>query len=505
MDSTEYALTLLLAVVAAYVSYKLRRNDSIGMDEGYLWYGVLRISQGRIPIVDFRAYEPGRYYWCAAWMRLLGNSPAALRGSVHLYFLLGLFATITGFYLAGISWFASVIATLLLVSWAFPAHKLFELANLMFAFLSGIILILHPGISTWFLSGAIIGVIGFFGLNYGLYATATIVSLMALSLLKSPGLDVVPLTVAAACGIFAGSLPLILMMVVVRGFARATIDRRVLAILSRGSTNLSLPIPWPWRPIPPGWARYGNLATYSGRFFFLALPFLGWGVFAWLAFAPWNNVAGHAAIAVAGMLAAFSFHHAISRADLPHLCQVMSPFILGIIAIGDAYPPFLAPMALILAITALLLPLRQWGIYQRRRSPASQTQTLISGQMLWVPAGQARTIELMRSLQSEYLSDGHALLALPTLVTLYPILGLESPVYDTFCIYPANQTEQNRMIEEIRKNRVRLALINNGRQDGREDLRFSSTHPRVWAFLETQFIRLSPASLPRDYHVFLLP
>jgi hypothetical protein len=81
---------LALGTVAALFALQGRIDFSID-EEGFLWYGAVATAHGAVPLRDFYSYDPGRYYWAAAWSPLLGDGILGLRISTAAFASLGLF------------------------------------------------------------------------------------------------------------------------------------------------------------------------------------------------------------------------------------------------------------------------------------------------------------------------------------------------------------------------------------------------------------------------------
>jgi hypothetical protein len=76
-----YGLVIVLFSLALAVARFLVQGD-IGLDlgdEGQLWYVTTRTALGDVPLRDIRSYDPGRYYWGAAWRGSSCSDPASSR------------------------------------------------------------------------------------------------------------------------------------------------------------------------------------------------------------------------------------------------------------------------------------------------------------------------------------------------------------------------------------------------------------------------------------------
>ena len=143
-------------------------------DEGFLWYGVLRVLDGAVPLRDFQSYDPGRYYWCAAWTPLFGDGIAGLRRGLVMFQACGLFCgLLVARRVLRPAWLVAPLGAALLL-WSFPRYKAFEPALALMAVLVATRLVEAPTRGRHFAAGMFVGLAACFGRNHGIYGVAAL-------------------------------------------------------------------------------------------------------------------------------------------------------------------------------------------------------------------------------------------------------------------------------------------------------------------------------------------
>src|SRR5260221_4994461 len=101
-------------------------------DEAFLWYGSAAVSHGKVPIRDFYAYDPGRYYFTAFIMQLVGNDgimasriAEVLIQGIGLFLALFLLIRMMKFH-KKINYINVFFITLTLLFWMIPLYKSFD-------------------------------------------------------------------------------------------------------------------------------------------------------------------------------------------------------------------------------------------------------------------------------------------------------------------------------------------------------------------------------------------
>lgn len=479
-------------------------------DEGYLWHGVIRVLEGAVPIRDFRAYDPGRYYWCAMWMRFMGRDLVSLRITMLATQILALAMGVSAVHVSTGQWMPTLLASLALVAWMLPRYKQVDIFFPMTAALVAVQLVNNPCASWQVLAGVFAGFCLLFGLNHAIYAGGGLTLLIGIMAFHHHGPAFGESMIWYALGGCIGILPAIAMLIGIPGLRQAYWRQKILKVLRRRTTNLPLPVPWLWRPAPRNLENLDQGTRQTVRAGFTVMPFF-YGLALLPAVLTFHPVTPRewAGIAVS-CVGVFYMHHAMSRADITHLAQASPPLIIGLITCLSSYEygwMMVAP----LVVVSLLLIYRPHDPSHRPFVNASGSgfefdKVEIEGNALFLPRDMARYVVRLYDLVETYSKRGDLVLFVPNLVTLYPLFARKSANYDIYCVHPASDEEQSSMIGQLIAAGPHLALVANRAIDTRDELRFSNTHPDVWQYLHREFTVLDIAgNLPDDHHVFIRP
>ena len=493
--STLLSLTLLaFSIVVTGSLFIWQGSKGFNLwDEGFLWYGAQRVVAGEVPIRDFMAYDPGRYYWSAALMALLKNDGIlSLRAAVAVFQALGLFA--------GLSLIARsitirsrdnllylLISALTLVAWMFPRHKLFDIS--LSIFLLGLLtaLVRNPSARRYFLVGFGIGLVAVFGRNHGLYGMVSSFGVMVwLAIRRNGNPDFIRGFFLCSAGATVGFAPVLLAALFVPGFA-AAFGESVRFPFEQKATNLPVPVPWPWTVdvdlLPMGDAVRGVLV---GVFFIGILVFASMAV-VWVMLQKFKGKPVPPALVAAAFMALPYAHFAYSRADVGHLAQSIFPLLVGsLVLLSNQEALIKWPLALGLCAASLWV-MHQFHPGWQCRSGSHCVGVQISGSRLEVDPKTANDIVLLRRLAERHAANGRNFIAAPFWPGAYPLLNRKSPMWEIYALFPRPEAFERKEIARIQAAKPGFALILDVPLDRRDELRFRNTHPLTHQYILDHF------------------
>ncbi|MCX5871523.1 MAG: hypothetical protein NTY00_13055 [Deltaproteobacteria bacterium] len=487
---------LALATCVVFTSFMWQGNKGFSLwDEGFLWYGAQRVMLGEVPIRDFMAYDPGRYWWSAAFMSLCSNNGImTLRGAVAIFQAAGLFV---GLLLIARSVKKQnfpylLLSAIILVVWMFPRHKLFDIS--LSIFLIGLLafLVQNPTRRRYFFAGLCVGLVAIFGRNHGMYGVAGSIGVMSwLNIKRVEGPGLIEGFSLWSAGVIAGFMPIFFMALLVPGFAVAFWES-IRFLFEVKTTNLPLPIPWPWRvnfaSVPLDEAIRGVLV---GLLFIDTVVF-GVLTILWVVWQKFQNKQVLPALVATSFLALPYAHYAYSRADIAHLAQGIFPLLVGCLVLLAMQPAKIKwPLALMLCTASLWVSHifhPGWQCHINKRC----VNVEISGSNLQVDPGTSRDIGLLRKLAEQYAPDGQSFVAWPG---AYALLERKSPIWEIYVLFPRSQAFEKAEIERIKTARPGFVLVDLP-LDGHDELRFQNTHPLIHQYILDNFEPLPISSNP---------
>jgi len=498
-DWAQHAMAAGFAALLSVAAYLLQGHIGLGLsDEGFLWYGVQRVLAGEVPIRDFGAYDPGRYYFAAALLGIAGESGIiALRVVSYIVQAIGIYAAMI--LVAGSSRWSSrtaraglmLVTGTVLACWMFELYKQYDKLTAILLVTTLAYLLERPTRQRYFVFGVVVGLAAVIGRNHGVYgALGGVLAMAYLAIERVDGRlcfrpSAGPLYWAG--GLLAGFSPMLLMAALAPGFLPAFLANLKL-MLEMGATNLALPVPWPWL-FPLTELPFNDaLGLFAEGATFVALPAFCAGGLGYLIYSGATGRRAVPALAAAILIAPGYAHYAFSRADLYHLATGALPMLLAmLVLLGQLRQRVVAAAsaALLLAATVRLT----YGYHPVEKECGDRANGAIK-RPACVKLTVGKDTLLLRPLSARFIQDlgrmvaripaDREILVLPWLSGAYPIFGKRSPTWDIYAMFPRSEAFQKEEIERIRRARPGMIFIANGAVDGRADLTFSSTNPLIF-------------------------
>ncbi len=508
---------VFIAFVLTTISFLHADRGFDPADEGFLWYGAIHAQAGQVPIRDFLAYAPGRYYWCAALFSLFGNGLMALRLSATLFQFLGFSAALLALRRVLKSPWALSGAGVLVLFWMIVPYRYFDSSVQLFAVLVATRLLEKPSKKRYFEAGLLTGLAAFFGLNHGLYLFTLFSGLIIFQYWKGCLEALLKNGLAYLFGFFCGSLPIMGMCIFLPGFFESYIRLvpRLAMLLALGQANIALPIPWPWTV---SWGHLGQvfqnqqvlIREFAGQsalglcfifliiFYFFSVP----SVF----FIQKKDISHKALWIASAFVGVCYLHHIFSHAEGIHFGEGFFPVIAGLLSIRVTYPYFHKKLAYFLIVLISILSFFSAGIRNNvflkhfpPQTKNSLVQYVIGNDHIWMLKSAADRIDGLKKVVAQYVPAHEPMLLAPLMTTFYPILGKNSPVYDLFFVAPQSEETQLEMIHDLEKKKVRWAVVGNPVVRSSLGLRLSTTQPILWKYLMTNFEAVTDRGLQPGY------
>lgn len=492
--------SLVLASFAVSMLFLYQGHIGFNLwDEGYLWYGSQRVMLGEIPVRDFMSYDPGRYYWAAGLMSLLGDEGImSLRTAVAVFQAVGLCVALL--LISRIqqkqNFIYLVLSAITLIVWMYPRHKLFDITLSILLIGSLAFLVESPTNRRYLITGISVGLIAVFGRNHGFYGAVASIGVLAwLAINNTDGSSLLKKTLIWATGVVIGYMPVLIMAITVPDFANAFWES-IRFLFEIKATNLPLPTPWPWKvnfaSAPWNEALRGVLVGL----YFIAIIIFGILSLGWVTWQKIQKKSPPAVLVATSFLALPYAHYAYSRADVGHLAQGIFPLLIGCLAFLAIQPRKIKwSFGLTLCSTSLVVMSvihPAWQCYTSNQ----WVNIEISGDNLIVDPNVAKDVTLLRTLADQYAPNGQSFIAAPFWPGAYPLLNRKSPMWEIYALFPRPAVFEEAEIERIKTAQPGFALIFDFPLDGRDDLRFKNTHPLIHQYIIENFDRLPESENP---------
>lgn len=500
-----------LAAVAAIVVFAVfywEGNQGFDLwDEGFLWYGAQRVLLGEVPIRDFMSYDPGRYYWVAAHMKLISsNGIMSMRFAAAVFQAMGIFTALLLLSSASNKRGTPfvVFSALVLVVWMYPLYKSFDISISIILIFGIALLFKNPTNSCYFFVGMLVGLIAVFGRNHGVYGIFAGLSTMIYFACYHKSASRFSWSFLVwVMGVVVGYSPVILMAVAYPGFVDA-LWRSIQFLFEIKATNLAVPVPWPWTVPTLGLFGLGTVKAYLLGAFFIAILVFPIALVVLEIWKKKDMVRIPPALLSSAVLSVPYIHYAYSRPDTLHLAMGIAPLVIGCLAwlaTQKVSVKWIFSCLLFFAGLIVMAPLHPgWVCYNSQIC----VDTEVGEDRLSVHPNVPVELGFLKKLVERFAPNRESFLITPFWPGAYAALNRKSPTWEIYALFPRTAIFENSEIDRIYAANLAFVMIIDVALDGKEALRFRNTHPTINQYIYENFDRIQGYT-PNDAYQLYIP
>jgi hypothetical protein len=513
--NTNEVKIFLISVFIVFAWFYIQGDAGIGLaDEGYLWHNAQQTLNGRVPVRDFRSYDPGRYYWIAIWFKITEDDGLlSLRFACALFQLIGLFCGLLVMKRIINSWGLLILIGILLTLCMSPRHKYFEIALSLIALLFAVRLIEEPTSFRHFAAGCVTAIAAFIGKNFGVYFLTSFIFLIVFIRFNTKNHPFWHSIGLFGIGLLVGYLPELYLLLFIPGFFNSFFDS-ILRLFSPYAPVKSLPIPWPWKlnetelPTMEYLKRLISSLSYVIAFAFYTLG-------AVLVFIFNKKSIQSAPVFIASVFIGIPLlHHINFRAGISHFTQGIQPLLIGLIGLAVVlrtrqrfrFAIIITVIAFGLVSANLIFSKEMTIARNKLRIFPSMNSSLvkfpIKNDNIQLPKETANYLANLKLFFKNHMHSDENILIAPFVPGLYCVLEKQSPIWDAYPIHMAPVSEQNLSIRDMELKNVNWAIISDRALDGISERRFSETHAIIWEYVNREFNQENIPGIPEDLLVF---
>jgi hypothetical protein len=493
-------LVLACAVVVVKTAIQLHYGFNLA-DEGFVWYGMQRVLHGEVPMRDFMAYDPARYYWGAALMSAMGSDgviPFRLANAafevIGLFVAVQMISTVAGRR----GWLFILFSCLAFSIWIIPRFKVYDHVASIALIASLAYLVETPTRRRYFFTGVVLGLAAFVGRNHGAYGLAAM-GLTALYInLRDKPVPIGKAFLAWIAGVLVGHSPMILLMLFAPGFAYASVDM-IRILIQAGKTNLPLPVPWPWAvEIPPMAPIEVKIGERIIGYFFVALLVFGVGSLIYIFWKRWKRVPVSPLLVSCSVLTLPYAHYAFARAEMNHLSFGGFPLFIGMLVLMRRFGTVAQTcFAFLFLAASIVITLPQ----QPRRWDT--VPIVVDGTGLYASPLVASETAILDEIVRTYAPRGENFFIAPFYPSAYPMYRRRSPIWDLYSLFDRDEKLQLEEIKEIKASNPAFVLIIDAPPQRDPFLLFRHTNPLIWKYVLQNYDEVKGPPLMRHTRLFL--